>query len=124
MKQNGNTKWNKLSKKTNPTTEEERRQYSFFGLQRLATAIVAEAIREYKTAGFTIKKLDYKVSTGQMSKRSKKYREIKNECERNMGSILNFFRSRRFSNLCTLNKDWLIQTLNTQIDNYNPEEEA
>jgi len=114
MSKTGNEKWNALSTKTNPTTDEERRAtYQYNGLANLAVAIVESGIESYRSNGYKIKILTLKEDS-----KSKKAIE---ECEEKMKNLILFFKSEKFKRLCTLDADWLIKTLDKQIEQYQPQ---
>ena len=121
MKKAGNALWQSLSNKKNTTPDSVRKNYTQEGCERLAAAIVESAITDYREAGFKLKELKYKALKGMIPK-GKKYAEKVQDCQKEMRQSIRFFNSQRFANLCQIDKDWLLQTLNEQIANYDPEE--
>lgn len=117
---NGNRKWRALSTIRNSTTDEERKNYTQEGCERLAAAIVEDAINSYRDTGYKIKDLKAKYKANKITK--KKFDEELYDLEAEKNNNLNFFKSQKFANLCQIDKDWLIQTLDEQIANYVPKD--
>ena len=119
MALHGNKLWQSLSGKKNTTPDSVRKNYTQEGMERLAAAIVESGVKEYREAGYRKKLLQYKASMGMIPKGKKYYEKIQ-ECDHEMRANLRFFNSRRFAMLCQIDKSWLIQTLNEQIEKYDP----
>ncbi len=105
-------RFNKKPKKriVKPMTDE--------GAQRLAAAIIKAAVEEYREAGFKIRTLQYKFE----------HRLIKNpEAETNhLKAMMNinkrFIETSPIVELMNVDPKWAIETLDSQIESYNPKE--
>jgi len=111
--------WKKLSNKKNTT---KVRNYTQEGMERLAAAIVEAAVKEYRLDGFSIKTLKWKAEHGLITK-GKKYHDKLETYEREMNQNRRFFHSRRFHYLCQIDTSWLLQTLDKQIEEFDPSKE-
>ncbi len=108
--------WSDLAGKKNIKVH---RDYSQEGCERLAAAIVKSAVDEYRDAGFKIKDLEYKVKIGKLSK-TRTYQEKINDLMGTMRANREYFHSQSFHHLTQIDTDWLLETLNQQIAEYDP----
>lgn len=89
------------------------------GAQRLAAAIVQDAVEEYREYSKKLKALKWKAKNG-LIKKDRKYQEL---LERFKGQIYinkRFFFSRTCSLICTLDPNWIVETIDEEVKRYDP----
>ena len=119
MKKMGNEKWQTLSSKSNTTSDEFRREtYTERGLEGLAVAVVKSAIDEYRYYGYKLKTAEYKYHIKEITRH--KYIGIVDDCKEEMRKLLLFFKSEKFKHLCTLDWEWTVKELDSQIEQFDP----
>ena len=120
----GNDAWQAISGRENTTTDAFRRAtYTEDGLRRLAAAVVTDAVEEYRYYGKKIKKVRYKMDAIKSRKEKAQCLKTIETYEQIMLVDRLFFKSDKFKNLCDIDNEWLLKTLDAQIEAYNPEDD-
>ena len=90
------------------------------GAARLAAAIVEAAVNDYRDYSFKLKKLRMRAGGNRDVLRSSHFKNGVDECLREIRSSRRFFFSRTFSLISNIDPNWLIETLEQQVEEYNP----
>lgn len=92
-----------------------RPEWHELGMRRLAAAIIMGAVKDYRKAGRRLLRVKAKpYRTMDKRAREKRRRDIQG-LNAEMESIRRFFRGDRFARLSTLDPEWVIERLDSQI---------
>lgn len=116
----GNALWQSLSGKKNTTPNSVRKKYKQEAMERLAAAICESAVNDYRDNACKMKLLKYKLAHHLIS--YSKYRHDYDNAEKEYMESLHFIKSPNFEIFGNVDHTWALEELNSQIDEYDPEE--
>ena len=104
------------------TTKEKPRKVKEMtdeGAARLAAAIVEAAVNDYRDAAKAIKKLKWKARTHQIP-RDRNYNDKLSRLRGQVYINKKFFFSKTCSLLSSLDPNWIVETLDKEVEEYDP----